>query len=97
MRIGLHTGEMIGGVVGTGIIRFDLYGQDVVITNKMESEGIPDKVKVSLATKNMLDKYSENYGDIGYTFEKQDIVKITKLGIDVENFIVEKNEELDPL
>lgn len=26
MRIGLHTGDIIGGIVGTGIVRYDLYG-----------------------------------------------------------------------
>jgi len=55
MRIGVHTvslkvlayfylfilkGTFIGGVLGTDIVRYDLYGADVVIANKMESNGI---------------------------------------------------------
>ena len=100
MRIGIHTvrvfskfkkGSIIGGVVGTGIIRFDMYGQDVVIANKMESEGIPDKVKVSLATKKMLEKYAES-DYLGYTFHKQEPVRIKKLKRDIENYIVEKED-----
>ncbi len=39
MRIGIHTGKVIGGVVGSDIVRFDIYGKDVIIANKMESEG----------------------------------------------------------
>lgn len=40
MRIGIHTGEIIGGVVGTNIIRFDVYGENVLIANQMESLGV---------------------------------------------------------
>jgi class 3 adenylate cyclase len=39
MRIGVHTGKIIGGVVGTDIVRYDIYGEDVTIANKMESNG----------------------------------------------------------
>ena len=37
MRIGIHTGDIIGGIVGTEIIRFDIYGENVEIANLMES------------------------------------------------------------
>lgn len=39
MRIGVHTGKIIGGVIGTDIVRYDIYGEDVAIANKMESKG----------------------------------------------------------
>lgn len=39
MRIGVHTGKVLGGVVGTDIVRYDIYGQDVTIANLMESSG----------------------------------------------------------
>jgi len=39
MRIGAHTGKLIGGVVGTDVVRYDVYGDDVTIANKMESNG----------------------------------------------------------
>jgi class 3 adenylate cyclase len=39
MRIGIHTGHIIGGVLGTDIVRYDIYGADVMIANKMESNG----------------------------------------------------------
>ena len=44
MRIGIHTGKIIGGVLGTDIVRYDIYGGDVVIANKMESNGMKGKV-----------------------------------------------------
>lgn len=39
MRIGIHTGSIIGGIIGTNIVRYDIYGRDVLIANKMESNG----------------------------------------------------------
>lgn len=74
-----------------------MYGQDVSIANKMESEGVPDKVKVSLATKNMLQQYIDKNGDIGIEYEKQEDVYVKKLKRNIENYIVEKNDFFDEL
>ena len=40
MRIGIHTGSIVGGIIGTKIVRYDIFGPDVLIANKMESNGI---------------------------------------------------------
>ena len=56
MRIGIHTGDIIGGVMGTSIVRYDIYGTDVLFANSMESCGIPGKIIVSESTKNFLEK-----------------------------------------
>ena len=50
MRIGIHTGDIIGGVIGTDIVRYDIYGPDVLIANKMESNGEKGKVLISQFT-----------------------------------------------
>ena len=62
MRIGIHTvlifsiqGSVIGGVIGTDLIRYDIYGTDVMIANKMESNSLEGHVLVSEATKNLLE------------------------------------------
>lgn len=55
MRIGIHTGEVYGGVIGLNLVRFDLYGPDMVLANKMESNGIPGKICVSQDTKLLLE------------------------------------------
>jgi class 3 adenylate cyclase len=39
MRIGIHTGKIVGGIIGTKVVRYDIFGQDVLIANKMESNG----------------------------------------------------------
>lgn len=47
IRIGMHTGEIIRGITGTKIVRYDIYGPDVNLANKMESNGEPGKITVS--------------------------------------------------
>ena len=68
MRIGIHTGEVIGGVIGTNIVRYDIYGPDVLIANKMESGGEAGKINVSEITKTLLDK--KMAGVFNFTFNK---------------------------
>jgi class 3 adenylate cyclase len=41
MRIGIHTGKIVAGIIGTQIVRYDIFGSDVLIANKMESNGLP--------------------------------------------------------
>ena len=43
MRIGVHTGLLIGGIIGTEVVRYDIYGADNMIANNMESEGKVNK------------------------------------------------------
>lgn len=54
MRIGIHTGKIVAGIIGTKIVRYDIFGADVLIANKMESNGIPGEVVVSEDTKEIL-------------------------------------------
>jgi class 3 adenylate cyclase len=57
MRVGIHTGEVIGGITGTNIVRYDIYGPDVLIANKMESNGQAGKVVVSESTMDIVLDY----------------------------------------
>jgi len=50
VRIGVHTGPVIGGVIGTSKYHFDLWGDAVNIASRMESSGVPGRVQVSEAT-----------------------------------------------
>jgi class 3 adenylate cyclase len=60
MRIGIHTGDIIGGIVGTNIVRYDIYGADVLMSNKMESTGKVGKVHISQETMRILSKHYPN-------------------------------------
>ena len=60
MRIGIHTGTIIGGIIGTDIVRYDIYGRDVMIANKFEEYGKTGCVHISSATKSILDTDQKN-------------------------------------
>lgn len=57
MRIGLHYGTCVGGVIGSGRLRYDLWGMDVLTGNMMESNGQPGKVNVSAVLRDFLLKH----------------------------------------
>ena len=60
-------GDIIGGVIGTDIVRYDVYGKDVVIANKMESNSTTGRIRISEAFKHVLE---DNYSNM-YEFEDE--------------------------
>lgn len=49
MRIGIHTGEVVAGVIGSKKFAYDLWGDTVNIANRMESHGVGGMIHVSEA------------------------------------------------
>lgn len=85
----MHTGTIIGGIVGTEIVRYDIYGSDVVVANKFEETGEIGKVHISEETKKLLDQlekkpYSEN------NIEPSERVEIKRLNVSYDGYLIKR-------
>jgi class 3 adenylate cyclase len=47
MRVGIHTGPVIAGVIGIRKFSYDLWGDTVNTASRMEAHGLPERIQVS--------------------------------------------------
>ena len=83
LRVGIHTGPIVAGVVGKRKYAYDIWGNTVNIASRMESNGEPGKVNISDATYNLVKEqykchhrgkiYAKNVGDIDMYFVEEEI------------------------
>ncbi|GIL86489.1 hypothetical protein Vretifemale_14796 [Volvox reticuliferus] len=71
MRLGLHSGPAMSGVVGSKMPRFTVFGETVELAHRMESSGVPNRIHVSGATRELLRKE---------TWEQTEGLLVRKLG-----------------
>jgi len=54
LRLGIHTGPLVAGVVGTDKFVYDIWGDTVNTAARMESSGVVGKVNISGATHSLI-------------------------------------------
>jgi adenylate cyclase len=57
IRIGLHTGPLVAGVIGEQRFLYDLWGDTVNTASRMESAGEPGRINISDATRRLVEPW----------------------------------------
>ncbi len=54
MRVGIHSGPVVAGIVGVKKFQYDIWGDTVNTANRMEANGEPGRINISEATYQLL-------------------------------------------
>ena len=72
-RIGIHTGPIIAGVIGTHKFVYDVWGDTVNTASRMESHSLPGRIQLSAATRAALGN--------GFELERRGMIEVKGKGM----------------
>ncbi len=85
VRIGIDTGPVVAGVIGTSKFSYDLWGDTVNTASRMEAEGVAGCVQVTARTYQRL-RY-------GYRLERRGSIRVKGKGEMVTYFLLGRNQQ----
>ncbi|MGB5691782.1 MAG: adenylate/guanylate cyclase domain-containing protein, partial [Flavobacteriaceae bacterium] len=87
MRVGIHTGPVVAGIVGVKKFQYDIWGDTVNTASRMESSGEVGKVNISQTTYNIIKD------DPQFAFESRGKIKAKGKG-EVEMYFISKSRDV---
>jgi adenylate cyclase len=88
IRIGINTGPVVAGVIGTKKFSYDLWGDTVNVASRMESQGLPGFIQVTTA---VYDQLKNNY-----VFEERGPISVKGKGETIAYLLTGKKDDSVP-
>lgn len=86
LRVGIATGRVVAGVIGTSKYYYDLWGNTVNTASRMESHGVPGRIQVTTESFEKLRR--------GYHLVKRGKVEVKGKGVMTTYFLLGKRDEV---
>ncbi|MFB6346898.1 MAG: adenylate/guanylate cyclase domain-containing protein [bacterium] len=91
ISIGLNSGPVVAGVIGTDKFVFDCWGDTVNVGSRMESHSEPGKIQITASTKKAIeDQDNENQ----FEFESRGKIEVKGKGL-METYFLSKKDSAD--
>ena len=85
LRIGVHSGEVVAGVIGQQTIAYDVWGETVNLAYRMEAYGEEGRIHVGASTRRLIDDAGDEF-----TFHQRAPIGVKGIDGPIQTFFCEK-------